>query len=139
MWLGMQLIVIFTRAAWGPAHNNGCGPLPEKVGHFMLYCIYMNISQPHFTVFNFHQNSYKDKLWKLCFIWLNMIFCVLVRYREVFICNALALRFTRPCGWEREKKCRWCVSNVIGIVEQCYGTLGLWNDNAKLRHTINPS
>jgi len=65
----MQLIVIFTHAARGPAHNNGCDPLPKKVGLFMLYCIYMNISQPcirqpHFTVFNFHQNSYENKLGK---------------------------------------------------------------------------
>jgi len=33
----MQLIVIFTRAAWGPAHNNGCGPLPEKVAILYLH------------------------------------------------------------------------------------------------------
>jgi hypothetical protein len=26
----MPLIVIFTRAAREPAHNNGCGPVPKK-------------------------------------------------------------------------------------------------------------
>jgi hypothetical protein len=61
----VHLIVIITHGA----HNDGCGPLPEKIGHFMLYCIYMNVSQTsvrqlHFTVFNFHQNSSKDKLGK---------------------------------------------------------------------------
>jgi hypothetical protein len=30
--LGISLIVIFTRATRKPAHNNGCGLLPEKAG-----------------------------------------------------------------------------------------------------------
>lgn len=31
-WFG-TLLVIFAYAARNPAHNNGCEPLPEKVGH----------------------------------------------------------------------------------------------------------
>jgi hypothetical protein len=32
-WLGMSVIVIFTRAARNPAHNDFCGTFPINVGH----------------------------------------------------------------------------------------------------------
>jgi hypothetical protein len=39
--LGIPLTVVFTRETHAPAHSNGFGPLPEKVGHlwFKGWCV----------------------------------------------------------------------------------------------------
>jgi len=31
--LGVPLIVVSTRSARSPAHNDGCGPFPNKIWH----------------------------------------------------------------------------------------------------------